>query len=187
MARYETLMENSKDRVNCYLPGIATNFGITDVIDVIPADIRMRQWDCNRKDHVKEKQEDDPRNWGLQFLQDLVTISRIKQGKLEEFQTDLRNKVQQHDSKHPWAKLADIKDLRYEYETPGKRKEKTTSLEKILVVSSDSSDDSYFEELLEKESVWPKKRCRKPKNEYHDASHQKASPHKRKFYLVNSI
>jgi hypothetical protein len=86
MGRYETLNDDSKDVVNCLLPGIAANFGLTEVADVIPLDIRMREWDCDRKEHVKDKAEDDPRNWGLQFLKDLITISRIKKGQLDEFQ-----------------------------------------------------------------------------------------------------
>src|SRR4051812_48115975 len=105
MGRYETLNDASKDVVNCLLPGIAANFEISNVIDVIPEDIRMRQWDCDRKEHIKDKPEDDPRNWGLQFLKDLITISRIKKGQLDVFQADLRKKVETHGETHPWAKL----------------------------------------------------------------------------------
>ena len=64
MGRYETLNDESKDVVNCLLPGIAANFKIENILDVIPENIRMRQWDCDRKDHIIDKSEDDARNWG---------------------------------------------------------------------------------------------------------------------------
>lgn len=36
MGRYETLNDDSKDVVNCLIPGIVANFGIEDISEVIP-------------------------------------------------------------------------------------------------------------------------------------------------------
>ena len=78
MRRYESLKGETRDLINCMLPGIASNFGVNDLLDVFPQDIRMRVWDCVRRDHMAEKSEDDPRNWGVQFLKELLSISRYK-------------------------------------------------------------------------------------------------------------
>jgi hypothetical protein len=78
----------------------------------------MRAWDCERRDHIKDKTENDPRNWGVQFLKDLKAIARIKKGNLAEFQADLRAKVALHEPKHPWCRLADIKEIKKEYLHP---------------------------------------------------------------------
>jgi hypothetical protein len=158
MGRYETLNAASKDVVDCLIPGIASNFGVTDVVNVIPSDIRMRAWDCARKEHIFDMPEEDPRNWGLQFLKDLISISRIKQGKLEEFQADLRKKVENHEPEHPWAKLADIKELKQQYEAP----ERTLPSDELLPPEEESSSESsYYEELVEPEQSGPNKRGRR--------------------------
>lgn len=145
MGRFEGLNEDTKDLVTCLLPALAASFGLSDPVDIIPEDIRMRAWDCERRDHIKEETENDPRNWGVQFLKDLKAISRLNSGNLAEFQEILRGKVALHEPKHPWARLADIKEIKDEYEHPEKRN-------KVLVVEeevSSSSTDSYFEELVE--------------------------------------
>ncbi|KAH7132011.1 hypothetical protein B0J11DRAFT_480937 [Dendryphion nanum] len=144
MGRYETLNATTKDLVNCMLPGIAANFEVQDVSSVIPEDIRMRRWDCERRDHIKSQSENDARNWGVQFLKDLVTISRFKQGKLEEFQADLRAKVAIHELGHPWIRLADIKEIKKMYEAPEALVEEPEPEEEL----ESSSDDSYFQELV---------------------------------------
>lgn len=195
MGRYETLNAASKDVVDCLLPGIAINFGLTNVLDVIPQEIRMRTWDCDRKEHIIAKSEDDPRNWGLQFLKDLVTISRIKKGKLDEFQADLREKVRSHEKIHPWARLADIKEIKEHYQAP--------ELPAVVAdpqgdaalftdgSSSYSSSDSYFEELVETERSGSKKRSRHPhggrrsKQELYETRRQKSR--KRTLYLHFNI
>jgi hypothetical protein len=143
MGRFETLNADTQDLVNCLLPALATSFGLKDSVDIIPEDIRMRAWDCERRDHIKDQTENDPRNWGVQFLKDLMSISRIKGGNLELFQADLRTKVDLHEEKHPWARLSDIKEIKDEYEHPNRSP---------LVVEESpgtSSTDSYLEELHE--------------------------------------
>jgi hypothetical protein len=143
MGRFETLNADTRDLVNCLLPALAASFGISDPVDIIPEDIRMRAWDCERRDHIKDQTENDPRNWGVQFLKDLMAISRLKKGDLDLFQTDLRAKVVAHEEKHPWCRLSDIKELKDHYEHPNRPK---------LVEpesSGTSSTDSYLEELHE--------------------------------------
>ena len=78
MGRFDTLNNETKDLVECILPALAQSFEITDCKEIIPEDIRMRAWDCERRDHIKDKTENDPRNWGVQFLKDLRAISRLK-------------------------------------------------------------------------------------------------------------
>jgi len=146
MGRYATLNADTKDIVNCLLPGIAANFGVTNVVDVIPENIRMRAWDCDRRKHIIAETEDDPRNWGVQFLKDLVTISRLNNGNLSEFQEKLKFKVQQHENEHPWCRLADIKEIREDYENPPRQEGEVDAADPS---SESSSEDSYHEELVE--------------------------------------
>lgn len=154
MGRFEGLNEDTKDLVTCLLPALAASFGLSDPVDIIPEDIRMRAWDCERRDHIKEETENDPRNWGVQFLKDLKAISRLNNGNLAEFQEFLRGKVALHEPKHPWARLADIKELKDEYEHP-ERRNKVPDVEEE---QSSSSTDSYFEELVEPDMPRGKKR-----------------------------
>ncbi len=147
MGRFETLNADTKDLVNCLLPALASSFKVSEAKEIIPEDIRMRAWDCERRDHIKDQTENDPRNWGVQFLKDLMAISRMKNGNLVEFQKDLREKVSLHEPKHPWCRLADIKELKEEYENPEKKDVVNAEDE----VSSEDSYDSYFEELVEPE------------------------------------
>jgi hypothetical protein len=159
MGRFDTLNADTKDLVNCLLPALATAFKVPDAVDIIPEDIRMRAWDCERRDHIKDQTENDPRNWGVQFLKDLMAISRLKGGNLVEFQDDLRAKVENHEEKHPWCRLGDIKELKDEYQNPG-RKNEVIQVES----SSDSSTDSYFEELVEPDEPRGTKRRLKQRN-----------------------
>jgi hypothetical protein len=155
MARFDTLNDETQDLVLCLLPALAKSFGLTDCKDIIPEDIRMRAWDCERRDHIKDKTENDPRNWGVQFLKDLKAISRLKNGNLEVFQADLRAKVALHEDKHPWARLNDIREIKLDYEHP----------ERLIPVakeesSEESSEDSYFEELVEPDNLRGSKKRR---------------------------
>jgi hypothetical protein len=143
MGRFETLNADTQDLVNCLLPALATSFGLKDPVDIIPEDIRMRAWDCERRDHIKDETENDPRNWGVQFLKDLMSISRIKGGNLALFQADLRAKVDLHEEKHPWARLTDIKEIKDEYEHPNRPPPV------VEESPGTSSTDSYLEELHE--------------------------------------
>jgi hypothetical protein len=145
MGRFDTLNNETKDLVECILPALAQSFGITDCKEIIPEDIRMRAWDCERRDHIKDKTENDPRNWGVQFLKDLRAISRLKNGNLDQFQVDLRAKVALHEPKHPWCRLADIKELKLDYEHP----ERLIQVDKKEESTEESSEDDYFEELVE--------------------------------------
>jgi hypothetical protein len=144
MGRFDTLNNETKDLVECILPALAQSFEITDCKEIIPEDIRMRAWDCERRDHIKDKTENDPRNWGVQFLKDLRAISRLKNGNLDQFQVDLRAKVALHEPKHPWCRLADIKELKLDYEHP----ERLIQVDKEES-TEESSEDDYFEELVE--------------------------------------
>jgi hypothetical protein len=144
MGRFETLNDDTKDLVECLLPALATSFGLSKSLDIIPEDIRMRAWDCERRDHIKDQTENDPRNWGVQFLKDLKAIARLKNGDLAAFQADLYAKVALHEPKHPWCRLTDIRELKDEYEHP-ERKNQVVTVES----SEESSEDSYFEELVE--------------------------------------
>ncbi|KAI4619539.1 uncharacterized protein J4E87_007429 [Alternaria ethzedia] len=155
MGRFETLNDDTKDLVNCLLPALAASFGLADSLDIIPEDIRMRAWDCERRDHIKDETENDPRNWGVQFLKDLMSISRLTNGDLARFQADLRAKVALHEPKHPWARLADIRDIKDEYEHPERKNQVV-----IPESSEESSDDSYFEELVEPDQPKGAKRRR---------------------------
>ncbi|KAH8726344.1 hypothetical protein GQ44DRAFT_771523 [Phaeosphaeriaceae sp. PMI808] len=143
MGRFDTLNAETQDLINCLLPALAASFGVSDAVNIIPEDIRMRAWDCDRRDHVKGKTENDPRNWGVQFLKDLMAISRIKKGDLNAFVTDLRVKVGNHEAKHPWCRLADIRELKDEYENPNRQQEVVDES------AGTSSTDSYLEELHE--------------------------------------
>jgi hypothetical protein len=167
MGRYATLNADTKDLVNCLLPALAASFGLSDPIDIIPEDIRMRAWDCERRDHIKDQPEDDPRNWGVQFLKDLKAISRLKDGDLAVFQADLRAKVELHEEKHPWCRLSDIRELKAEYENPELARKEAQSEE----FESESSVDSYLEELHEPEL--PKGKKRKDGHEFYETRVQK--------------
>jgi hypothetical protein len=163
MGRFATLNADTKDLVNCLLPALATSFKINDPVEIIPEDIRMRAWDTDKRDHIKDQTENDPRNWGVQFLKDLMAISRLKNGNLAEFQADLRAKVALHEPKHPWARLSDIKEIKDEYENPG-RKDATEESS-----SEESSLDSYFEELVEPDDPRGKKRRNTGNHEVYEA------------------
>lgn len=179
MGRFETLNADTRDLVNCLLPALAASFHISDPVDIIPEDIRMRAWDCERRDHIKDQTENDPRNWGVQFLKDLMAISRLKKGDLNIFQTDLRAKVVAHEEKHPWCRLSDIKELKDEYEHPNRPKVVEPES------SGTSSTDSYLEELHEPDLPPGIKRGRR-----HEVYEARVQPsHKRrkcKFHLSSS-
>ncbi|PSN65636.1 hypothetical protein BS50DRAFT_678325 [Corynespora cassiicola Philippines] len=167
--RFETLKPDTKDLVNCLIPAAAAGFKVADALEIIPADIRMRRWDCDRRDHIKDQTEDEVRNWGVQFLKDLVAISRLKSGKLEEFQADLRAEVAKHEPKHPWVRLADIKELKDKYTNPNRPLPASSSGE----YSEDefSSSSSSLEELVEQEL--PKGKRRRPRDhEFYKARSQ---------------
>lgn len=171
MGRFETLNADTRDLVNCLLPALAASFKISDPVDIIPEDIRMRAWDCERRDHIKDQTENDPRNWGVQFLKDLMAISRMKNGDLALFQADLRAKVALHEPKHPWCRLADIKEIKDEYEHPNRQQE-------VAEESSDTtSTDSYLEELHEPDLPKGMKRGRR-NHEIYEARVQES--HKRR-------
>jgi hypothetical protein len=91
--------------VNAILPAIASSFNIDpeNFKDIIPEEIRMRQWDCERRDHIKDKPEDEPRNWGVEFLKSLQAIARLNGSDLGAFQERLREIVASMDSprRHP--------------------------------------------------------------------------------------
>ncbi|KAF2645753.1 hypothetical protein P280DRAFT_513640 [Massarina eburnea CBS 473.64] len=148
MGRYETLNPDTQDQVDAMLPAIAKAYKVDDVKDIIPENIRMRAWDCDRRDHIKEKTEDDPRNWGVQFLKDLQSIARLLKGDLATFQADLRGKVAKHEEKHPWCKLADVKELKKKYQNPDMKSE-DEKFEEEPVSDEGAESDSYFEELVE--------------------------------------
>jgi hypothetical protein len=155
MGRYSVLNADTQDLINCLLPALAADFHVKTALEIIPEDIRMRAWDCERRDHIKAKTENDPRNWGVQFLKDLKSIARLNGGNLGEFHERLRAKVDQHEARHPWCRLADIKEIKGEYEHPD-RPEPQSEHE-----SSISSIDSYLEELHEPEPPKGTKRGRK--------------------------
>jgi|SRR5690242_2864784 len=178
MGRFETLNADTQDLVECLLPVLAKDFHVKSVLDIIPVDIRMRAWDCERRDHIKDETENDPRNWGVQFLKDLKSIARLNGGDLHAFQDRLRAKVSQHEPKHPWCRLADIKEIRYEYEHPN-RPESQPEVESSL-----SSIDSYLEELHEPELPRGTKRGRKRNHEFYETRLQ--LPRKRKSFLLSS-
>jgi hypothetical protein len=161
MGRFDSLNPETQDLVHCLLPGLATSFGLTDCLNIIPEDIRMRAWDVDRRDHIKDKTENDPRNWGVQFLKDLMAISRMKGGNLAEFQADLRAKVALHEPKHPWCRLADIKELKDEYENPGRKLEVQDDAES----TEEDAYDSYFEELVEPDLPRGQKRGRRARGQ----------------------
>ncbi|KNG49192.1 hypothetical protein TW65_04173 [Stemphylium lycopersici] len=164
MRRFDTLNPETKDLVQCLLPALATSFGLSDPINIIPQDIRMRAWDCERRDHIKDETENDPRNWGVQFLKDLMAISRLKNGNLAIFQDDLRAKVALHEPKHPWCRLNDIREIKDEYEHP----ERKNNVE-VEESSESSSTDSYFEELVEPDELKGRKRLRNGAHEVYEA------------------
>lgn len=174
MGRFETLNPDTQDIVTSLLPRIADAFGVDHAVDIIPADIRMRAWDCERRDHIKDQTENDPRNWGVQFLKDLNAIARINGGDLDEFHARLRAKIELHEDyeKHPWCRLTDIKAIRIEYENPN-RPEPQSAAE-----SSVSSVDSYLEELHEPDLPKGSKRKRKGIHEVYETRVQ--LPRKRK-------
>lgn len=172
MGRFETLNADTQDLVNCLLPVLAADFHVESVLDIIPQDIRMRAWNCERRDHIKDQTENDPRNWGVQFLKDLKSIARLNGGQLDEFQDRLRAKVAKHEPKHPWCRLSDIKEIRTEYEHPDRLEIQSDS------DSSTSSIDSYLEELHEPDVPKGTKRTRKPNHEMYEARLQ--LPRKRK-------
>ena len=174
MGRFETLNPDTQDLVNCLLPALAADFHVKSALEIIPYDIRMRGWDCERRDHIKDQTENDPRNWGVQFLKDLKSIARLNGGNLEEFQARLRAKVEKHEAKHPWCRLLDIKELKDEYEHPDRPEPQSGS------ESSISSIDSYLEELHEPELPKGTKRGRKRNREVYETRLQ--FPRKRKLF-----
>lgn len=180
MGRFETLNDDTKDLVTCLLPNLAKAFGLKDPVDIIPEDIRMRAWDCERRDHIKDETENDPRNWGVQFLKDLMAISRLKHGDLDTFQADLRGKVALHEPKHPWCRLADIRELKDEYEHPERK-----NVPKVEESSSEAdSIDSYFEELIEPDEFTRSRSKGNSRHEIYEA--RVARPRKSKFGSIPS-
>lgn len=175
MGRFETLNADTQDLVNCLLPALASDFHIGSAVDIIPEDIRMRAWDCERRDHIKDQTENDPRNWGVQFLKDLKSIARMNGGNLKEFHDRLRAKVDKHEAKHPWCRLNDIKAIKDDYEHPD-RPEPQSEVE-----STTSSIDSYLEELHEPELPRGAGRGRKRNHEIYETRIQ--LPRKRKSFL----
>lgn len=180
MRRFETLNPETKDLVQCLLPALASSFGVSDPLDIIPEDIRMRAWDCERRDHIKGETENDPRNWGVQFLKDLMAISRLKNGDLAAFQADLYAKCALHEPKHPWCRLNDIRELKDEYEHP-ERKNKA----EVEESSESSSTDSYFEELVEPDALKGTKRRRGGIHEVYEARVMEKR-HKREWRILPS-
>ncbi|KAF1929870.1 uncharacterized protein M421DRAFT_4300 [Didymella exigua CBS 183.55] len=162
MGRFETLNADTQDLVNCLLPALASAFHVDSVLEIIPEDIRMRAWDCERRDHIKDQTESDPRNWGVQFLKDLKSIARLNGGNLKEFQDRLRAKVDTHEAKHPWCRLNDIKDIKRDYERPDEPEPQSEA------ESSTSSIDSYLEELHEPEFPKGTKGGRKRNHEIYE-------------------
>ncbi|ORY16268.1 hypothetical protein BCR34DRAFT_584482 [Clohesyomyces aquaticus] len=144
-SRYEKLNKNTQDLVDCMIPGIATNWNIDDVCDVIPEDIRMRKWDCDRREHKYDEPESDPRNWGVQFLKDLVTISRLLKGNLSVFQDDLRRVLAETDDEdHPWVRFQEIKALKEKYEAAEEVSSMASSPGKLKEFFSETSTDDSF-------------------------------------------
>ncbi|KAH7401967.1 hypothetical protein DE146DRAFT_449996 [Phaeosphaeria sp. MPI-PUGE-AT-0046c] len=154
MGRFDTLNPDTQDMVTCLLPALAAAWHVDDAVDIIPEDIRMRAWDCERRDHIKSQTENDPRNWGVQFLKDLMAIARVKKGVLDTFHDDLRFKIEAHDDKHPWCRLSDIREIRNEYEHPNRKKPQ------VEEPSDTSSTDSFLEELVEPDLTPGEKRRR---------------------------
>jgi hypothetical protein len=185
MGRYETLNPDTKDMVNAMLPAVAKAFNIDEVNDIIPKDIRMRVWDCERKDHIKDQPEEDPRNWGVQFIRELQAIARLNGGDLAAFQEMLRVKVAKHAEKHPWCRLADIKEIKAKLQNPEQLSEDERSLDEFGSPAS-SSVDSYLEELIEPEVPKGKKPGRKPRNAEIYETRTQPKHRKRKFgrYIV---
>lgn len=126
--------------IDCLMPEIAANFGVKNVTEVVPADICMRAWDCERREHIYSQPEQDARNWGLQFVKNLGTISRMKKVTLEEFQRDLREKVEAHKEEHPWARLADINEVMFDYLHPERKNPPPVEESEEI-----DSDNSYYE------------------------------------------
>ncbi|CAI6341664.1 unnamed protein product [Periconia digitata] len=174
MGRFETLNPDTQDQVEAMLPAIAKAFKIDDVKDIIPEDIRMRAWDCERRDHIKDQTEDEPRNWGVQFLRDLQAIARLTKGDIPRLQADLRRKVEKHADNHPWCRLQDIKDLKKKYMSPDVPSEEEPDPEEYVTEYA-SSPDSYFEELVEQEVP---KGMRRPRN--HEAYEVRPQPSQKK-------
>jgi len=160
MGRFETLKPETQDMVEAMLPAIAAAFGVDqgDFKDIIPEDIRMRAWDCERRDHIKDQTEDEPRNWGVQFLKDLQAIARLNGNSLSEFQEALRARVSKHAKKHPWAQLNDIKAIKAKLDNPDISSDERDPDEYQSVISS--STDSYLQELVEADLPKGKKRRR---------------------------
>ena len=98
---------------------------------------------------------------GLQFLKDLLTISRIMNGDLQEFHNHLGKKVATHGTAHPWAKLQDIKDIKADLTAPPRQLDEDAQNGAHLVSDESSTDESVYE-LIEKEPTYPKKRGRIP-------------------------
>jgi hypothetical protein len=162
MGRFETLNADTQDLVNCLLPALASDFHVQSALEIIPEDIRMRTWDCERRDHIKDQTENDPRNWGVQFLKDLKSIARLNGGNLKEFHYRLRAKVDEHEAKHPWCRLNDIKAIKDDYEHPNRPAPQSES------ESTTSSIDSYLQELHEPELPKGTKGGRKRNHEIYE-------------------
>lgn len=135
--------------VKAMLPAIASSYNIDvdNFKDIIPEDIRMRQWDCERRDHIRDKPENDGRNWGVEFLKLLAAVARLNDGNLPLLQERLREKVEKHAEKHPWARLEDLRIVKAEFQNPALRDPKLPQPES----SSDDSLDSYLEELVDQD------------------------------------
>lgn len=135
--------------IKAMLPAIASAYKI-DVDhfeDIIPDDIRMRIWDCERRDHLKDQPENDPRNWGVEFLKLLAAVARLNGNDLPLLQERLREKVEKHAEKHPWVRLDDLRTVKAEFQNPALRNPELPQPES----SSDDSMDSYLEELVDQD------------------------------------
>ncbi|KAF1950744.1 hypothetical protein CC80DRAFT_225977 [Byssothecium circinans] len=181
--RYVSLKPDSQDQVDAMLPAIAKAFKIENVVEIIPNDICMRAWDCERREHIKDKVEDDPRNWGVQFLKDLQAIARLTKGDLATFQEDLKAKVKKHEEKHPWVRLADVKELKAKYQNPDMPSENEKSPDEY--VSDGTEHDSYFEELVEPDL--PKGMRRRRGHEMYEARLQEFPKKRKRKHGSNSV
>ncbi|KAF2494563.1 hypothetical protein BU16DRAFT_618631 [Lophium mytilinum] len=85
--KYSSLTRMSQIHVDGLIPQIAANWGQPSILDCIPAGIRYRIHDDNGK--ATDEPENNPQNWGIQFLKELFDLSDHTKERFEEVRQEL--------------------------------------------------------------------------------------------------
>ncbi|KAF2804531.1 uncharacterized protein BDZ99DRAFT_481012 [Mytilinidion resinicola] len=121
--KYALLTRMSQIHVDGLIPQIAANWNQPSILDCIPAEIRYRIHDNNGK--VTEEPENNPQNWGIQFLKELFDLSDHTKGRLEDVQRELAAEVRKRQEGWggaPWLRDWDVIEVHKRFLKEAERK-----------------------------------------------------------------